>query len=61
MTKSSQRKDKLLGRADWLPTDEPCEECNSKMVQTSPITYSCTVCGLMQVRKRKVLKKKKKK
>lgn len=61
MTKSSQRKDKILGRPSWLPTDEKCEECNGEMVQTSPTTYSCTVCGLMQVRKHKLLKRKKKK
>lgn len=58
MTKSSRRKDKLLGRPLWLPTDEKCEECNGEMVQTSPTTYSCIICGLMQVRKQKILKKK---
>ena len=53
MTRSSRRKDKLLGRPKWIPSNEKCEECEGKMVQTGTYSYTCTVCGLMQVRKRK--------
>jgi transposase len=33
-----------------VSTDEKCEECNGEMVKTGRFTYTCTICGLMQVR-----------
>jgi len=50
LTKSRRRKDKNMGRPEWVATDERCEECGGEMVKTSRYTYTCTVCGLMQVR-----------
>ncbi|MFX0133599.1 MAG: hypothetical protein ACFFDN_08145 [Candidatus Hodarchaeota archaeon] len=50
MTKSSRKKDKALGRAEFVSTNEKCEECNAKMVKTGRYSYTCTECGLMQTR-----------
>ncbi|MFX1449291.1 MAG: hypothetical protein ACFFCM_00530 [Promethearchaeota archaeon] len=50
MTKSSRKKDKVLGRAEFTSTDEKCEECDGKMVKTGRYSYTCTECGLVQTR-----------
>ena len=58
MTKSSQRKDRVMGRSGGMSTDEKCEECDGKMVKTGAYSYICTICGLVQTRKRKSRSKK---
>ena len=60
MTKSSRKKDKALGRAEFVSTEEKCEECEGIMVKTGRYTYTCTECGLMQTRI-KVKRRKRKK
>ncbi|MFX0101867.1 MAG: hypothetical protein ACFFCS_20045 [Candidatus Hodarchaeota archaeon] len=50
MTKSSRRKDKALGRPEYIPCDLTCEECKGKLVKTGKHSYICTVCGLIQAR-----------
>lgn len=48
MTRSSRRKDALMGKPKWTATDKKCEECNGDMVKLRGNVYVCTHCGLEQ-------------